>query len=80
MNQITRNGNAEQKKKYLPKVCSLHCAAATLRLIPAAVQLISGEHVGALAMSEPGAGSDVMSMKLRAVKKGKNWVPPALLG
>jgi len=32
--------------------------------------LISGEHVGALAMSEPGAGSDVMSMKLRAEKRG----------
>ncbi|MFZ9259950.1 MAG: isovaleryl-CoA dehydrogenase [Limnohabitans sp.] len=33
-------------------------------------QLISGEHVGALAMSEPGAGSDVISMKLRAEDKG----------
>ena len=33
-------------------------------------QLISGEHVGALAMSEPGAGSDVLSMKLRAEDKG----------
>ena len=51
VNQIKRNGNAEQKKKYLPK-------------------LISGEHVGALAMSEPGAGSDVLSMKLRAEDKG----------
>ncbi|PWW47995.1 isovaleryl-CoA dehydrogenase [Melaminivora alkalimesophila] len=33
-------------------------------------KLISGEHVGALAMSEPGAGSDVISMKLRAEDKG----------
>ena len=33
-------------------------------------QLISGEHVGALAMSEPGAGSDVLSMKLKAQDKG----------
>jgi len=33
-------------------------------------RLISGEHVGALAMSEPGAGSDVMGMKLRAEDKG----------
>jgi isovaleryl-CoA dehydrogenase len=33
-------------------------------------RLISGEHVGALAMSEPGAGSDVMGMKLRAVERG----------
>jgi isovaleryl-CoA dehydrogenase len=51
VNQIKRNGTAEQKKKYLPK-------------------LISGEHVGALAMSEPGAGSDVLSMKLKAEDKG----------
>ncbi|MCH8551527.1 MAG: isovaleryl-CoA dehydrogenase [Natronospirillum sp.] len=36
--------------------------------------LISGEHVGALAMSEPGAGSDVVSMKLRAEKKGDHYV------
>lgn len=32
--------------------------------------LISGEHIGALAMSEPGAGSDVLSMKLKAEDKG----------
>jgi isovaleryl-CoA dehydrogenase len=51
VNQIKRNGNQAQKKKYLPK-------------------LISGEHVGALAMSEPGAGSDVLSMKLKAEDKG----------
>src|SRR6187402_1150624 len=51
VNQISRNGSAAQKKRYLPK-------------------LISGEHVGALAMSEPGAGSDVISMKLKAQEKG----------
>ncbi|RMW94811.1 isovaleryl-CoA dehydrogenase [Allofranklinella schreckenbergeri] len=51
VNQIKRNGNEEQKQKYLPK-------------------LISGEHIGALAMSEPGAGSDVVSMKLKAEDKG----------
>lgn len=55
VNQIKRNGNADQKAKYLPK-------------------LISGEHVGALAMSEPGAGSDVVSMKLRAEKKGDRYI------
>ncbi len=55
VNQITRNGTADQKAKYLPK-------------------LISGEHVGALAMSETGAGSDVISMKLRADKKGDRYV------
>ncbi len=37
-------------------------------------KLISGEHVGGLAMSEPGAGSDVVSMKLRAEKKGDRYV------
>lgn len=55
VNQINRNGNAEQKQRYLPK-------------------LISGEHVGALAMSEPGAGSDVVSMKLKAEKRGDRYV------
>ena len=37
-------------------------------------RLVSGEHVGALAMSEPGAGSDVISMKLRADDKGGYYV------
>lgn len=37
-------------------------------------KLISGEHVGALAMSEPGAGSDVVSMRLRADKKGDHYI------
>lgn len=37
-------------------------------------RLISGEHVGALAMSEPGAGSDVLAMKLRAVERGGVYV------
>jgi isovaleryl-CoA dehydrogenase len=55
VNQIRRNGNEDQKQRYLPK-------------------LISGEHVGSLAMSEAGAGSDVVSMKLRADKKGDRWV------
>jgi len=51
VNQIFRNGNAEQKARYLPK-------------------LVSGEHVGALAMSETGAGSDVVGMTLRADREG----------
>ena len=55
VNQIKRNGNEAQKRKYLPP-------------------LISGEHVGALAMSEPGAGSDVISMKLRAEERGGVYV------
>src|SRR5208282_3187048 len=55
VNQIRRNGSAEQKARYLPK-------------------LISGEHVGALAMSEPGAGSDVVSMRTRADRKGDRFV------
>ena len=37
-------------------------------------KLISGEHVGALAMSEPGAGSDVVSMRLKAEKRGDHYV------
>src|SRR5487761_2582729 len=37
-------------------------------------KLISGEHVGALAMSEPGAGSDVVSMRTRADKKGDRYI------
>ena len=55
VNQIRRNGNEAQKRKYLP-------------------DLISGKHVGALAMSEPGAGSDVVSMRLRADKKGDRYI------
>ncbi|TQJ95345.1 isovaleryl-CoA dehydrogenase [Achromobacter sp. SLBN-14] len=46
-------------------------AAQKAKYLP---KLISGEHVGALAMSEPGAGSDVVSMKLRADKKGERYV------
>jgi isovaleryl-CoA dehydrogenase len=37
-------------------------------------QLISGEHIGALAMSEPGSGSDVVSMRLRADKQGDRYI------
>jgi isovaleryl-CoA dehydrogenase len=55
VNQIRRNANEAQKRKYLPK-------------------LISGEHVGALAMSETGAGSDVVGMRLRADKKGDRYI------
>ena len=46
-------------------------AAQRAKYLP---RLISGEHVGALAMSEPGAGSDVLSMKLRADDKGGYFV------
>ena len=55
VNQIRRNGSAEQKRRYLPR-------------------LVSGEHVGALAMSESGAGSDVVGMRLRAERKGDGFV------
>src|SRR5207344_240896 len=37
-------------------------------------KLVSGEHVGALAMSEPGAGSDVVGMKLKAERRGERYV------
>ncbi|MFG1395924.1 isovaleryl-CoA dehydrogenase [Roseixanthobacter pseudopolyaromaticivorans] len=46
-------------------------AAQKQRYLP---KLISGEHVGALAMSEPGAGSDVVSMRTRAEKKGDRYL------
>ncbi|WEX75654.1 isovaleryl-CoA dehydrogenase [Sinorhizobium numidicum] len=46
-------------------------AAQKTKYLP---KLISGEHVGALAMSETGAGSDVVSMKLRAEKRGDRYV------
>jgi isovaleryl-CoA dehydrogenase len=55
VNQINRKGTKEQKKKYLPKLCS-------------------GEHFGALAMSEPGSGSDVVSMKLKAEKRNDRFI------
>ncbi len=55
VNQLHRNGDAAQKRRWLPK-------------------LVSGEHVGALAMSEPNAGSDVLGMKTRAVRKGDRFV------
>ena len=42
-------------------------------------RLISGEHVGALAMSEPGAGSDVVSMRLRAERRGRGHDAPFVL-
>jgi len=46
-------------------------ASQTQRYLP---RLISGEHVGALAMSEPGAGSDVVSMRTRAERRGDRYV------
>ena len=55
VNQIRRNGDERQKRKYLPG-------------------LISGDHPGALAMSETGAGSDVVGMRLRADKQGDKYV------
>jgi len=55
VNQLRKNGNEQQKQRFLPGLCS-------------------GALVGALAMSEPGAGSDVVSMKLRADKRGDRYV------
>ncbi|MEN8719899.1 MAG: isovaleryl-CoA dehydrogenase [Oceanococcaceae bacterium] len=55
VNQIFKNGTADQRARYLPT-------------------LVSGEHIGALAMSEPNAGSDVVSMGLRAEKRGDDYV------
>ncbi|HET7845224.1 MAG TPA: isovaleryl-CoA dehydrogenase [Xanthomonadales bacterium] len=56
VSNLFANATEEQRRKYLPKLCS-------------------GEHVGALAMSEPGAGSDVVgSMACRAEKRGDAYV------
>jgi isovaleryl-CoA dehydrogenase len=55
VNQLRRNGNHDQKSRYLPK-------------------LISGDHIGALSMSEPGAGSDVVALRTRAEKRGDRYV------
>lgn len=55
VNQLKLNGTEEQKRRYLPGLCS-------------------GEQVGALAMSEEGAGSDVVGMKLRADKRNGYYV------
>lgn len=101
VNQINRNGNDAQKKKYLPKVSKatkycmegiwnstrlsttyLHIClflffyshATFLNSHKQIKQLISGEHVGALAMSEHTSGSDVVSMKLTAEKKGDKYI------
>ena len=51
---IYRNGNENQRKKYLPP-------------------LIKGEKIGALAITEPEAGSDALSLRTRAVKKGDQY-------
>ncbi|XP_018019683.1 isovaleryl-CoA dehydrogenase, mitochondrial [Hyalella azteca] len=55
VNQINRSASEDQKRRYLPKLCS-------------------GEHVGAMAMSEAGSGSDALSMKLSAVLDGNSYV------
>jgi long-chain-acyl-CoA dehydrogenase len=55
INQIHRNGTAEQKAKYLPKMAT-------------------GELVGAIAMTEPGTGSDLQAVKTTAVLDGDHYV------
>ena len=55
VNNLAVNGSEEQKKKYLPGLCS-------------------GELIGAMAMSEPDYGTDVLGMKSTAVKKDGNYV------
>ncbi len=53
------------------QICRNGSEAQKRRYLP---KLVSGEHLGALAMSEPGAGSDVVSMRLRAQRKGDRYV------
>jgi isovaleryl-CoA dehydrogenase len=55
VDNIRRNANRAQKKKYLPPLCD-------------------GSKIGGLAMTEPSSGSDVLSMKLRAERKGNSFI------
>tara|TARA_B110001454_G_scaffold183141_1_gene178090 strand:- start:22492 stop:23697 length:1206 start_codon:yes stop_codon:yes gene_type:complete len=55
VNNLAQNGSEEQKKKYLPKVCS-------------------GEWIGAMGMSEPHVGTDVLGMTSTAEKKGDKYI------
>lgn len=55
VNNLARNGSEEQKKNWLPKLCS-------------------GEWVGAMAMSEPHVGTDVLGMKTTAIKSNKQFI------
>jgi isovaleryl-CoA dehydrogenase len=55
VNNLSQNGSAEQKKKYLPKLCS-------------------GEWIGAMAISEPGAGSDAFGLQLQAKRDGDFYI------
>jgi isovaleryl-CoA dehydrogenase len=55
VNNLAQNASDEQRKRWLPKLCS-------------------GEHVGAMGMSEPGVGTDVLGMKTTATKSGDGYV------
>ncbi|MBW1817685.1 MAG: acyl-CoA dehydrogenase family protein [Deltaproteobacteria bacterium] len=55
MANLNRNGTDEQKRRYLPDLCT-------------------GKKIGGLAMTEPGAGSDVLGMSMRAVRDGDGFV------
>ncbi len=55
VNNVQVNASLEQKKKFLPKLCS-------------------GEWIGAMAISEPAVGTDVMGMETRAVRQGDHWI------
>jgi len=55
VHNLSINGSEEQKKKYLPRLCS-------------------GEWIGGMGMTEPGAGSDAVGMKTTATKKGDKYI------
>ena len=55
VHNIYRNANEEQKKQFLPSLCS-------------------GDKIGAMAMSEPGCGTDVLAMETKAKKKGNKYI------
>jgi isovaleryl-CoA dehydrogenase len=55
VNNLSTNGTPDQKKKYLPKLCS-------------------GEWIGSMAISEPGAGSDAFGLQTQAKKQGSRYI------
>jgi len=55
LNNLARNGSDEQRRRFLPKLCS-------------------GEHIGGMCMSEPGAGTDVLGMTTSAKKDGDTYL------
>ncbi|CAA6661815.1 unnamed protein product [Spirodela intermedia] len=78
INQLVRHGNPSQKQKYLPKEHYFnvhHFSLLSSDIIHVIFyEAYCGDHVGALAMSEPNAGSDVVSMRCKADRVNGGYV------